>query len=333
MAFARHLIVFARLRLAARNLRSLRETCGLLCGVEPRRDQLARDPREVDRGVRARVGVDQRPARAHRCARRGVVVHVAEVLGVDREVLPAHAAHREAEPDVLGGAHVVHDDARAECAHHVDEPVRLLGVDRLHLAQEVERSADAPLVALVHRERDHLAHLRGDHRQAQPPVERRAHEGVGVLDRRGLGRDHDDAVVADHEVVHHRGVGPRAEIDEHEVGGERAQRAHEAHAQRVRGLRVGEVRTRRGDQAQVRERRVLEQLAHVLFALGGELGDAVARPRHAERGMEIGALEIAVDGDHAVPGLRQRGGEVRRHEGLADAPFAAAERNQARHTG
>ena len=124
---------------------------------------------------------------------------------------------------------------------------------------------------------------RGEHRQPQPPVERRAHERVGVLDRGRLGRDHDDAVVAHHEVVHHRGVGARAEVDEHEVGGERAQRAHEAHAQRVRGLRVGEVRARGGDQAQVRERRVLEQLAHVLLALGGELGDAVARPRHAER--------------------------------------------------
>jgi hypothetical protein len=245
---------------------------------------------------------------------------------------PAHAAHREAEPDVLGSAYVVHDDPRPERAHHLDEAKRLLRVDRLHLAQEIERRADAALVALVHREPDHLAHVRRQHRELEAAVERGAHERVGVLHRGGLWRDHDDAIVADHEVVHHRGVGAGAEVDEHEVGVERAQRPHEAHPQRVRGLRAREIRARRGDQAQVRERSVLEQLAHVFFALGGVLGHAALRARDAERSVEIGALEIAVDGDDAVPGLRERRGEIRRHERLADAPLAAAERNQARRT-
>ena len=76
--------------------------------------------------------------------------------------------------------------------------------------------------------------------------------------------------------------------------------------------------------------RVEQQLLEVFLAVRDVVGEARARPLHAEAGVEVRALEIAVDRDHAVSLTRERGRQVRDHEGLADAALAAAEGDHAR---
>ncbi len=258
------------------------------------------------------------------------MVHVAEVVGLDPEVLPAHAPHGEAELDLLGRAHVVHHQAGAEALHRFGEAGALAGIERLDLAQQVDRRADPALVALVHRLRDERAHRVRHHREPHPTVEGGAQEGVRVLGRGRLGREDHDPVVADEEVVHHRGVHPRAEVDQHEVDRQLAQVRYESHALEVPGLRGREIRVRRGDQAQVRHAGLDQQLREVLLPVRDEVRQAPGGRRDAEAGVDVRALEVAVDDDHLVALARDGRRDVHRDEGLADAALAAAHGDHAR---
>ena len=62
----------------------------------------------------------------------------------------------------------------------------------------------------------------------------------------------------------------------------------------------------------------------VVLAARDEVGEARARARDAEAGVQVRALEIGVDRHHAVALARERDRQVRDQEGLADAALAAA---------
>ena len=125
--------------------------------------------------------------------------------------------------------------------------------------------------------------------------------------------------VAGEEVVEHRRVRAGAEIEQHEVGGQLPQLAHEAHAAQVTRLRLAQVRMRRGDQLKAGLGRLDEQLREIVFALRDEVGERDLRRLDAEAGVEVRALEIGVDRHDPMTHARERGREIDRDEGLAAA--------------
>ena len=71
------------------------------------------------------------------------------------------------------------------------------------------------------------------------------------------------------------------------------------------------------------------EVERILHAARHEVGEAGARRRDAEPGVQVRALDVGVDGDHARAGAREDRRQVRRQECLPDAALAAAQRDQA----
>jgi hypothetical protein len=98
----------------------------------------------------------------------------------------------------------------------------------------------------------------------------------------------------------------------------------------VARLRRSEVPVSRGDEPQVGNRRLDQEFLEILLAVGDEVGEAVARFADSEAGVEVRALQVAVDGDHAAAAARQRHGQVGDDEALANPALAATHRNHVR---
>jgi hypothetical protein len=98
-------------------------------------------------------------------------------------------------------------------------------------------------------------------------------------------------------------------------------------------LRRGEVAVRGGDDLQVGDRRPDQELREVVFAPCDEVREAAGRLRDAEAGVQIRALEVAVDGDHALAAAGQHHTQVGHQEALADPALAAAHRDHPRRRG
>ena len=87
----------------------------------------------------------------------------------------------------------------------------------------------------------------------------------------------------------------------------------------------GEVAVRRGDQAQVRVRRVDQQLAEIFFTLGDEVGEAALRRGYTEACMQVRAFEVDVDDHDALTESCERRCKIRRDERLANTALATAD--------
>ena len=123
---------------------------------------------------------------------------------------------------------------------------------------------------------------------------------------------------------------PAPRSEQHEIGFELAQTAQQPHAAQMARLRVGEIAVGRGDQLEVRKRRIDQELAEIFFPLGDEVGERLLGRRDAEAGVQVRTLEIHVDDDDALACARERCSEVRGHEGLADTALATADGEQPR---
>ena len=185
--------------------------------------QLARDAPQVDRGVAARLDVDERPALLRASGappRRGSRSRRTRPRGrssCGRRSSPRSRASRprpwrpRSRPPAGRIARIVSTKRRAS-SESIDctSRSRSCGVRMPRSLRWSMHSAIRSWTRVA------------QHRELHAPVEHGAQEGVGVLERGRLGVQHQDAVVAEQEVVDHRGVDARAAVDHHDVAVEAA---------------------------------------------------------------------------------------------------------------
>jgi hypothetical protein len=98
----------------------------------------------------------------------------------------------------------------------------------------------------------------------------------------------------------------------------------------VARLRIAEVASDSGNQPEVFEGCILDELGNVLFATRDIFRHGMGRAPHAECGVEVGAFEVAIYGDDALARGRKAGGEIRCQEGLPNTALSTTDRDESR---
>jgi len=96
-------------------------------------------------------------------------------------------------------------------------------------------------------------------------------------------------------------VDPGTQVDQHEVGAQPSQRAHQAHPTQMCRLRFAQVRIGTGDQLEPWNRGIEDQFVEIIYPLRDEIGEARNRCRSAEAGVEIRTFQIGIDGNPTPP--------------------------------
>ena len=191
---------------------------------------------------------------------------------------------------------------------------------------------------------DHLLQLRGHrpaftgllhlvdqqaHRPRRLGGGQHLHRGVGIGQRRGLGRGHDQHLVGQRDGEQHHVGDARAGVEQHLVEA----RAHlgddveQLVAYFGRHARVLH-QARSGQQHREATGRRLHR-----FVERGTAGEHVVQRDpggQVQHHVEVGQAQVGIEHQHALAGTGQRGGQVGGHEGLADAALAAGDRRDAR---
>jgi hypothetical protein len=86
----------------------------------------------------------------------------------------------------------------------------------------------------------------------------------------------------------------------------------------------------RGNDLQIGLIGIQQEFAKVFLPPGYEICKAQLGVRNAQAGMEIRTLEIRIDRHHSMAQARKGHGEIRSHEGLANAPLAGTNGDHSR---
>ena len=118
------------------------------------------------------------------------------------------------------------------------------------------------------------------------------------------------------------------QIEHYDIRVEQAKSAQQTNTSQMAWLRVGEVALGRGDQFEIRNRGVDQQLSEIFFALGDEISQAASRSGYTETGVQVRPFEIRVDDHDSLAESCQSSRKIRGDEGLADTALASAHREQ-----
>ncbi len=118
------------------------------------------------------------------------------------------------------------------------------------------------------------------------------------------------------------------QIEQNEIRVELTKSAQQTNTSQMTRLCVGEIALGRGDQLEIRNRSIDEQLSEVFFAFGDEISQAAPRSGDTKTGVQVRAFEIRIDDHDSFAKSRQSSRKIGGDEGLADTALATAHREQ-----